>query len=64
MKPEGSIWNVGIRIRRPDVNKGDTYFKYELHTLTFFYVRATNDVYAFHVPYLSSSPFSGAEDVS
>ena len=36
-----------------------------MHTLTSFNVRATNDVEAFHVPYLSSlSPFSGAVDVS
>ena len=36
-----------------------------MYTLTFFYVRATNDVWTFHVPYLSFlSSFSGAAFVS
>ena len=49
----------------PYVNTGDTYYNYEMHTLTFFYVRATNDAWTFHVPYLSClSPFSGAAFVS
>ena len=35
-----------------------------MHKLTSYYVRATNDVQTFHVPYLSSlSPFSGAGDM-
>ena len=51
--------------RMPIVNTGDTYHNYEMHTLTSFYVQTTNDVYTFHVPYLSSlSPFSEAVDVS
>lgn len=51
--------------RTANVNTGDTYYKYEMHTLTSFYVRATNDVYAFDVPYLSSlSPFLGGTDAS
>ena len=65
MKSVRSFWIVGIRIRTPNVNTWDTYYKYEMHTLTSFYVRATNGVYAFHVPYLSSlCRFSGAADVS
>ena len=28
----------------PDVNTGDTFYNYEIHTFTIFYVRATNDV--------------------
>ena len=41
------------------------YYIYEMHTLTTFYVRVINDVWTFHVPYLSSlSPFSGAVDAS
>ena len=28
----------------PNVNTGDTYYNYEMRTLTSFYVRATNDV--------------------
>ena len=42
--------------RTPNVNTGDTYYNYEMHTLTSLYVRATNDV---DVPCtLSFLPFS------
>ena len=51
--------------RTPNVNTADTYYDYKMHTFTFFYVRATNDLKTLHVPYLSSlSPLSGAADVS
>ena len=30
--------------RTPNVNTEDTYYNYDMHTLTSFYVRATNDV--------------------
>ena len=47
--------------RTPNLNTGDTYHNYKIHTLTF--VSATN--YVPCIPYLSSlSPSSGAADVS
>ena len=47
----------------PNVNTGVKCYKYETHKLTSFYVRATNDVYTFHVPYLSSlSHFLGQDE--
>ena len=38
----------------PDVSTGDTlnFYNNEMHTFTTFYVRATNDLETFHVPYL------------
>ena len=52
-------------LRTPNVNTGNTYCNYEMHTLTFFYIRATNDVERNDEYYLSSlSLFSGAADVS
>ena len=49
--------------RTPNVNTEDTYHKYEMHTLTSFYVCAIVDLETFHVSYLHSlCPFSGAAD--
>ena len=28
----------------PNVNTGDTYYNYEMHSLTSFYVRGTNNI--------------------
>ena len=48
-----------------NVSTGDKYYNYEMHTLTSFYIRATNDAEMSNIPYLSSpAPFSGAVDVS
>ena len=46
-----------------NVSTGDKYYNYEMHTLTAFYVRATNDTCTC-IYVTSVSPFSGAADVS
>ena len=40
----GCLTDEAEASRAPDVNTGDTFYNYEMHTFTTFYVRATNDV--------------------
>ena len=50
--------------RMPNGNTGDTYYNYEMHSPSSFYVRATNDVYTtIYLISFSLSPFSEATDV-